>query len=584
MSEPLAAAAPDRAPAGGRIHVEGLRKQAIETGRNRLLAVGIVFAIGFSVVAGRLVEMALFQDDREPRLPRSAGSEGAAVGRLDVVDRGGVVLATSLPTASLYANPRQVLDAEDSAAKLVRVLSGLDRDEVAAKLKSRGSFVWIARNLTPWQQYEVNRLGLPGIAFHRSERRVYPQGRLASHALGLADVDGRGIAGVEAYFDESLRAGEEPLALSLDVRVQAIVHGELERAVAEFGAVGAAGIILDVHTGEVLSMVSLPDYDPNAPDGLGGDAGFNRVTKGVYEMGSTFKLFTAAMALDSGTAGLEDGYDATHPIRVARFTINDFHGKKRWLSVPEILVYSSNIGAAKMALDVGTRLQRGYLGSFGLLEPAAVELPEVGAPLAPHRWREINTLTIAYGHGLAVTPLQLASAVATLVNGGIQRRPTLLKRDPEDAEDGRRVISEKTSRAMRGLMRLVVRYGTGKRADTPGYLVGGKTGTADKLAGGGYRRDAPISSFVGAFPMQAPRFVVLVMIDEPKGRKETGNQVTGGAVAAPVVSRIVRRVGPILGLAPSLPEEMADAEKARLDLPQFASVGMSLNGIRRPRR
>lgn len=575
---------PAGASGAGRIQLEGIRKQALETGRTRLLVTGAVFAVAFAVVAGRLVEMALFNEDREPRLPRAARSDPAAVGRLDVVDRNGVLMATSLPTAALYANPRQVIDADDYAAKLARVLPGLEHAEAAAKLKGRGSFVWLARNLTPWQQYEVNRLGLPGLAFHRAERRIYPLARIASHAVGLTDVDGRGIAGVERFFDETLRSGEGPIELSLDVRVQAVVHGELTRAVAEYGAIGAAGLVLDVDSGEVLSMVSLPDYDPNAPEALNSEAGFNRVTKGVYEMGSTFKLFTTAMALDSGTVGLQDGYDATHPIRISRFTINDFHGKKRWLSVPEILVYSSNIGAAKMGLDVGTRQQRGYLGRLGLLEPAAIELPEVATPLAPQRWREINTLTIAYGHGLAVTPLQLGSAVGTLVNGGIHRPPTLLKQQSGASAEGRRVISEKTSREMRGLMRLVVRYGTGRRAEAPGYLVGGKTGTADKQGGRGYRRDAAISSFVGAFPIEAPRYVVLVMIDEPKGTKETGNQATGGAVAAPVIARIVRQIGPILDIQPTLPEEMADAEKTRLDLPQFASAGMSLNGSRGQRR
>ena len=320
-----------------------------------------------------------------------------------------------------------MLNAEEAVERLAELLPDLDHQELIGRLQTPSRFQWVARNLTPKQQYEVNRLGLPGFGFQRGERRVYPHGRLVAHVIGLTDVDGRGIAGIERYFDQTLRAGER-LKLAVDVRIQALMHEEFAAAVEEFSAIGAAGLILDADTGEVVAMVSLPDFDPNEPTLVGGEPAFNRATKGVYEMGSTFKLFTAAMALDSGTVTMKSGYDASYPIQISRFVIRDYHAKNRWLSVPEIVVYSSNIGAAKMAVDVGTKAQRTYLGRFGLLTPTAIELPEVGAPLTPAPWREINTMTVAYGHGIAVTPMQMASGVATLVNGGLFVPSTLLKR------------------------------------------------------------------------------------------------------------------------------------------------------------
>lgn len=550
--------------------LEGVEKQALETGRNRLVVAGAVIAFAFIAVAVRLVDVAVLKGG-EPRIARSTPPH-AATARADVVDRNGVLLATSLPVVSLYANPGEILDAAEAAAKIATVLPEVDREQLRARLASSGRFVWIKRNLTPREQYDVNRLGIPGLAFQGGERRVYPQGRAAAHVLGFTDVDGRGIAGIEKKFDGRLAEGEEALALSIDVRVQDILREELAQQMTRFRAIGAAGIVLDAETAEVLAMVSLPDFDANDSAGVAGsEAAFNRATKGVYEMGSTFKLFTTAMALDSGTVGLRDGYDASRPIQIARFTITDFHGKNRWLSVPEILVYSSNIGTAKMALDVGVRLQREYLGAFGMLKTSPVELPETGAPLAPARWREINTMTIAYGHGLAVSPLQLASGVAALVNGGVLRPATVFKRDPGKIPEGTAAISEETSRHMRELMRLVVLYGTGKMANVPGYAVGGKTGTADKLMGRGYRRDARMASFVGAFPIHAPRYVVLIMVDEPKGNASTQGYATGGWIAAPVVRRVVERLGPLVGLPPD--DEIENPPMPPAGRPALAAVG-----------
>ena len=538
-----------------RIRIESARKQALDQGRTRLLVTGVMFALAFVVLGGRLVDLTRHGKDGAPTWHALSGSkvEAPVVARGDVRDRFGHILATSLPTQSLYVDSREALrggEAKEAADKLLGVLPDLDRAKVLEKIESGGRFVWLARNLTPDQVWAVNSLGVPGFGFRREEKRVYPYGPTFAHVLGYTDVDGRGISGVERAFENKLGNDGGAVDLSIDMRVQTVLHQELAKAKARFDALGAAGIVMDAHTGEIIAMASLPDFDPNLPAKSLGDSGFNRVTKGVYEMGSTFKLFTTAMALDTGTVGLADGYDASEPIRVARFTINDFHAKKRWLSVPEILVYSSNIGTAKMALDVGAEKQKEYLARFGLLASSDVELPEVGSPLYPTRWGEISTMTISYGHGIAVSPLQVAAGVSALVNGGVMNPPTLIKQTDASVPRGTRVLKAKTSQAMRALMRSVVRGGTGRNADVQGYLVGGKTGTAEKQAAGTYDKKALISSFVGAFPMTDPRYVVLAVVDEPKGIKETYGYATGGWVAAPVVQGVIERMGPLYGLIP----------------------------------
>lgn len=535
------------------VKFEGIRRQALETGRNRLLVTGVLFTLAFIVVAVRLVELAVVEQVAEEfQAPRLAVVSEIPKVRSDIIDRNGVLLATSLPTASLYANPRQILDSKEATQKLVRVFPNINRKKMAEKLSSSKSFVWLKRNLTPKTQFLVNTLGIPGFDFQPTERRVYPHGRLVAHALGLTNIDGRGLSGIEGYFDKVLRGAEKPLELSIDIRVQSLLREELVKAMLEFRAVGAAGLVLDATNGEVRAMISLPDFNPNKPITASGVAGFNRVTKGVYEMGSTFKLFTVAMALDTGTARLKDRYDATKPIKISRYKISDYHAKNRWLSVPEIIIYSSNIGAAKMALDVGTLGQKKYLKRFGMLTPARIDLPEIGTPLTPAHWRQINTMTISYGHGISVSPIQLVSGIAALVNGGILYRPRMIKVPKGENIAGSRVLSRNTSKKMRGLMRLVVRHGTGRNADVPGYLIGGKTGTSNKTdLRGGYDRSRRMSSFVAAFPMDKPRYVILIMIDEPKGTKRTRGYATGGWVAAPVVANVVKRMAPLLGLKPS---------------------------------
>jgi len=532
------------------IRLEGSRKQALETGRTRLVVAAMSFALAFTLIGWRLVDLGLLSTEHEPSLARSLASDALETGRADIVDRNGVVLATTMPTASLYANPQHVRDPESAAEQIAAVLPTLSPGELRAKLASGRSFVWLQRNLTPRQEYAVNALGIPGLYFQREQRRFYPHGTLTPHVVGFTDVDNRGLAGIEQSFDEVLRGSAEPLPLSIDLRVQHLLAGELAGAMQEFSAIGAAGVVMDARTGELLAMVSLPTFDPDNAGTADSDARFNRASLGIYEMGSVFKIFTTAMALDRGVVTLADGYDVRQPIRVARFTIRDFHPKNRWLSVPEIFMYSSNIGTVHMVMDAGTPAQQSFLKDLGLLQPAAVEIGEVGDPLVPSPWREINTMTISYGHGLAVSPLQLAAAVASIVNGGYSVRPTLLRQDAAEAPHGERVISAKTSQQMRELMRLGVVKGTGSKANAEGYLVGGKTGTADKAKGRGYARNSRIASFVGAFPMDDPRYVVFAMLDEPKPTKQTYGYATGGWVAAPLAGRVIARIAPLLGIAP----------------------------------
>jgi cell division protein FtsI (penicillin-binding protein 3) len=553
------ATAPERAR-GGVVRLEGNAKRAIETGHTRLLVTGALFAVAYLVIALRLVTVTLLSDSAEPRLA-ALPAAATQVERGEIVDRNGVVLATNLVTASLYANPQQIIDVDEAVARLGELFPDLNADTLRAKLASGRSFEWLKRNLTPRQQYAVNRLGLPGFYFQREERRVYPQGRLTAHVIGFTDIDNRGLAGIEQSFDAVLHDGLRPIALSLDVRIQNILRDELARAIADFRAVGGAGMVLDIESGELLAVVSLPDFDPNTAGAAPDEARFNRCTLGVYEMGSTFKIFNTAMALDAGVVTLDDGFE-TRPIRIGGFTINDYKPKNRRLSVPEIFMYSSNIGSARMAEQAGTALQQEYMARFGMLKPLRLELPELGQPIYPADWKPINTLTVAYGHGIAVTPLHLLNGVAAAVNGGVYRPLTIMKRATAEAVGGSRIIAEETSAQMRQLLRLVVQHGTGRHADVPGYLVGGKTGTADKQNGRRYSTNARLASFIAAFPMNAPRYAILIMVDEPKPNASSHGYATGGWVAAPAVGRVIERMAPLVGLEPIA----NDAPEAQNDL------------------
>ncbi|MEC9216954.1 MAG: penicillin-binding protein 2 [Pseudomonadota bacterium] len=545
----------------GKVSLVTGMERAAQIARSRLLFAAVVFAVGFVVMAARVVDVAILTDGNEPRLARVPAAAPLATGRADIVDRNGVLLATSLRAASLYADPTEIIDPAAAAAQLSSVLTDLKPAHIAAKLVQPKRFVWIKRHLTPAETFAVNRLGIPGLHFQTEERRVYPHGALAAHVTGFAGVDDTGLAGLEKALDSRIRGDQTPVRTSIDVRLQHIVRQEVQRQIDDFSAVGGVGVVMAVDSGEVHALVSLPDFDANRAEVTPPEGRFNRATLGVYEMGSTFKIFNTAMALESGAVTLRDGYDATKPIRIARFTISDYHAQKRWLSVPEIFMYSSNIGSVKIALDVGTEDQRAFLARLGFLDRLALELPETGTPMTPRPWRQINTMTISYGHGLSVTPLHLAGAVSTVVNGGLRHAPTLLAQDTPAT--GQRVFSADTSKAMRRLLRLVVKSGTGRNADARGFLVGGKTGTAEKSGVGGYRRKALLSSFVAAFPLNAPKFVILVMVDEPKGNERSHGYATGGWVAAPAVKRIVARMAPLYGILPideNAPEIRRDLE------------------------
>lgn len=555
---------------------ESTGRQLIEQSRVRLLCVGLFFLLCFASICARMVEIAVIDNPKTATVTVSDPDDGSvseeimlgslepSLARGDIVDRNGMLLATSLMTASVFVNPKEISNPEEAAAKLAPVL-GMDAKLLLKRLKSDKTFVWIRRNVTPKAQQAVNSLGIPGLYFSPEERRVYPYGDLFAHTVGYVGIDNKGLAGIERQFDRRLKDGavnREPLALSVDIRLQAILHEEMEKAVAQFQAIGAAGVIMDIESGELLSLVSLPDFDPMKPGKAPDTARFNRVSLGSYEMGSTFKSFTMAMALDYGKATMHSGYDATNPMKISTFTIQDTHPQKRYLTIPEIYAYSSNIGAAKAALDVGIRKQKAFLEKLGMMQPMEIELPEKATPLYPSDWKEINAVTISYGHGISVSPLHLVRGIAALANGGTLPRLTLLKDGNRNKPPGETVISEATSKNMRRLMRLVVDHGTASKADVPGYRVGGKTGTAEKVGiRGTYNDSAKLASFVGVFPVDAPRYVILVMVDEPKGDKSTFGYATGGWISAPVVGAVISRLGPLLAIKPQFDTPDDDAEK-----------------------
>jgi cell division protein FtsI (penicillin-binding protein 3) len=490
--------------------------------------------------------------------------------RAMITDRNGEVLALSLPTAAVIANPRALIDPADAAHKLKSVLPRIDEAQVAERLADQTKqFVYLARQVTPREQLAINDLGIPGVDFEHTERRRYPLGRVAAQVLGGVDVDGHGIAGVERHFNDRLSSDSTPLRLSLDVRVQAVVREELLAAMTEFQAIGACGIVMDVRTGEVIAMVSLPDFDINDSRTATPNERVNRAVGAVYEPGSTFKLQTVSNALDNGIVHIWNGFDATNPIKIGRFSISDFEGKHRWLSVPEIIAYSSNIGAARMAEATGTALQKAWMEKLGMTRRTGIELPENAAPLFPpaSNWKEAATLTIGFGHGIAVTPLHVVVGTAAVANGGVKLQPTLLAQDSTDLRpEGTRIMQAATSDITRKLMRLVVTAGYGKPAEVPGYFVGGKTGTAEKVAGHGYAKHSNVSAFMSVFPMNAPRYAVYMMLDDPKADASTHGYTTAGWVSAPAAGKVIARIGPMLGLLPET-DAAAAATEASLAIP-----------------
>lgn len=544
------------------IVVEGAIKTTGARARSRLLMTMTLFAMIFVIIGGRLVFLGFSDSDYR----RAAVADRNLVSRPDIVDRNGEVLATDIKTASLFAEPRRIVDADEAVEQLVTVLPDLDVNTTYRRLRSGTGFAWLRRELTPGQQNEIQKLGIPGIGFRTEKRRFYPGGPTASHVLGLVNVDNQGTAGMEKFIDDqgladlqaaglTESADLEPVQLSIDLRVQHIVRDELASAMERYQAIAAGAVVLNARTGEVVAMSSLPDYNPNNPYNALEKDRLNRMSAGIFEMGSTFKTFTTAMALDSGKVHLSDKFDARKPIRIARFTINDFHGKRRWLSVPEIFIYSSNIGTAKMADTIGIEGHRAFLKRIGLLDRMDTELPEVARPTEPREWKKLHSITISFGHGMATTPLQTAVAAAALLNGGKLIQPTFLPRNEREAElSGVQVLDPKTSDAMRYLFRLNVEKGSGRRAEVPGFFVGGKTGTAEKVINGRYVSDKRFNAFLAAFPVNDPQYVVLVILDEPKPEKK-GVGATAGSNAAPTVAGIIRRSASLLGVKPEFGHE-----------------------------
>lgn len=532
------------------VHLPGHRQAALDVAHGRLAAGILLFCLVAAAVLLRLGELSLF-DGGVRHLSPSAATAGM---RAEIVDRNGVPLASSFDAYGLAARPYDIVgDKNALVAALARILPERDPAAIRAAIFHHGKFRYIARRILPEQAEAVRRLGEPGLTLEREAERLYPNVSMAAHLIGFTGIDGHGEAGIERAFEKRLTDPamlDRPLALSIDVRVQQALESELAAQMETHEATGAAGVVMDVKTGEVLAMASLPAYDINRPGGMPGMPNhMNRATLGVYELGSVFKPLTVAMALDSGAVtSLAERFPTT-PIPVGRRRITDSHPKHYPLSVPEVLIYSSNVGAAKMAEAVGARRQREFLRRLGMLDRTPGELLETGTPLAPpaDNWGTPSVLTVGFGHGIAVTPLHLASAYATLVGGGVRHPVTFLKIAPGTRIPGTRVFSEHTSRLVSAMMRLVVMDGTGRQADAEGYRVGGKTGTAEKVFGDrkGYDRRHNITTFAGAFPMDHPRYVVVATIDDP-----TKGSRFAATVSGPVFRRVVKRIAPVLGVAP----------------------------------
>ena len=541
------------------VTVSPAERASLAKSRNRYRLACLAFALSFLAIAVRLVTLGFAAVE-----PGYGGIHdiSTTVHRPDILDRNGRLLATDIKGATLYADPAKVIDRDELVEQVASVLPDINTAELREKLKNGKRFVAIKRELTPKQQAEIYELGQAGLGFIEEYRRVYPMGATASHVVGHVNVDNKGLAGIEKFIDDNPQlamsapenaVGGEAVTLSLDLGVQHVLREELVNAMTIYRAKAAAGVVIDVASGEVVAMVSLPDYDPNYREQALDKDRLNRMNSGVYELGSVFKVFTLAAALDGGSATMRSSYDASQPIHVGRFTIEDFHGKKRRLTVPEIFIYSSNIGAAKAALDLGIERHKAFLGKVGLLSRLSTEIGATAEPLIPSPWGRLNTITIAYGHGLSVTPLQLATATLPLVNGGFAVNPTFLPRTrAAGLKQSPSVLKPATSHSMLQLMRLNVLKGTGKRAEAEGYRVGGKTGTAEKVVGRSYEGSALLNSFLATFPTDAPEYVVLVTIDEPKRVPESHNEATAGVNAAPTVGKIVARIAPILGVAPKL--------------------------------
>ncbi len=541
--------------------VRALFQLRLDKSARRVSLVTVAFLVMFGAIAGRLVYLAVAPVEQES-IRRFASSASVAA-RPDILDRNGEVLATDVRTVSIFAEPRNIIDKDEAVELITAVLPDLNARELRLKLNKKRGFVWVKREATPKQQAEVHRLGIPGIGFVPESKRVYPNGVAGAHVLGFANIDNVGIAGIEKYIDSTglqdlngfgiARDATDlkPVRLSIDLRIQHAMRDELVRGIQHFRAKAAASMLIDVTTGEVVSLVSLPDYDPNNPvDALEKDR-INRMIVGVYEMGSTFKALTVAMSLDSGKANINSTFDARANLKYGRFSIGDYHAQRRVMTVPEVFIHSSNIGVAKMALSVGVEGHKAFLRKMGQLDRLTTEMPENAMPIVPARWGELNTITIAFGHGVAVAPMQAASAVGALVNGGYLIRPTFLKRSEAEARaNAPRVIKPETSEAMRFVMRLNAVRGSASKAAVPGYFVGGKTGTAEKVVGGRYSKTKLFTTFMAVTPSDQPRYLIVTVFDEPQPAPGDGGYATAAYNAGETTGRILERIAPMLSIPP----------------------------------
>lgn len=543
--------------------------------RGRLLFVIGGFALVFGLVLARLVQLGVADSERTGYIPPPP-----SLGRPSILDRNGNLLAIDVPSSGLYAEPRLIVDVDEAVEKLTAIFPDIDRRDLYRRLKNGAAFAWIKRQVTPAEEQAAWNAGIPAIGFQREKQRFYPNGSLAAHVLGTVDIDNIGIAGIERWIErqglEVLRQSGmdlshrnlEPVSLTLDIRIQHALETELRKAIVKFSAKAGAGLVLDVSNGEILALVSYPDFDPNLPvDALKPDR-INRIAAATFEMGSTFKALTTAMALDSGKFTLRSVVDASKPLAFGRFRINDYRGQYRPLTLPEAFIYSSNISMAKMAIAIGPQNLRTFLTRFGQMSRLTTELPESAHPQLPRRWGEIDTATASYGHGIAVTPLQASIAVAALVNGGRLIRPTLIKGAPlEDRLLAHDLIKPETGEALRYLLRLNAKTGSAKKAEIKGYFIGGKTGTAEKVIGGRYSKELNITSFMGIVPVDKPRYLLLTLLDEPKGLPETYGFRTSGWNAVPLGGAVFERILPMLALMP-------DFEIADVGFPEISSQGV----------
>ena len=539
------------------------RHALIGIAHTRLMMLMLLFGAAVALVIGRLAMLAIVAGPADAAI-RSA----TLAGRGDIVDRNGAPLARTIDAWTIAVHPKQLIgDPMDIAARLAALMP--ERGDQAffyGQLTKDVSFTYLERRASPSLVEQVNAIGEPALVFARETQRLYPQSSLAAHALGFLSPDGHGMSGMERVLDERLTnptTAKQPVALSIDTRVQAAMESELGRAKNIFSARGAAGLVLDVNTGEVIAMVSLPTFNPNRVGMSGVEELRNATTQSVYELGSTFKPITVATAIDTGVVtDMTRRFDATAPLKVGRFTIHDERSDpKRWMNIPETLIYSSNVATARIADELGPQRLQTMFRKLGFDTKPDIELKEKGHPLWPTYWARTTTMTTAFGHGIAITPLQLANAYATLVNGGTWRPTTLLKVGPgHPAAAGRRVIGEATSARMRQLLRLIVLKGTGRKGSAPGFRLAGKTGTAEAAAAGGYDKSRNVATFVAAFPIDSPRYVVLAMLDSPLGTKETGGWKTAAWNAAPVVGRVVSRVGSLLGVMPDTGRDIDESD------------------------